>query len=48
LATRQDENLLGSVYLQNQSIDTAIEEIKNVSTLKRDSGERKTVVKLLS
>ncbi|KAG2214216.1 hypothetical protein INT46_010451 [Mucor plumbeus] len=28
LSNRQDENLLGSVYLQNQSIETAIEDIK--------------------
>ena len=30
LSNRQDDSLLGSVYLQNQSIETAIEDIKKV------------------
>lgn len=30
LSSRQDDSLLGSVYLQNQSIEAAIEDIKKV------------------
>lgn len=30
LSHRQDDTLLGSVYLKNQSIETAIEDIKKV------------------
>jgi hypothetical protein len=32
LDIRQDENLLGSVFLKNESIETAIKEIKEVLT----------------
>jgi hypothetical protein len=32
LSTRQDENILGSVFLKNESIETAIEEIKKVGS----------------
>lgn len=30
LSSRQDDNILGSVYLKNESIETAIEQIKEV------------------
>jgi hypothetical protein len=35
LSSRSDENLLGSVYLKNESIETAIEQIKEVCCPKK-------------